>query len=310
MNDDLSPETATPATSRRTVLTAAAWSTPVIAVAAATPAQAASRCSAQNVSLNWANTTATGPIPAEDTNATITRQFLFAQTAQTSPALPNMNVSVTHSFTGAARSANVTTSGTVSVLAQNATRTGTNNNGNGIGPVGGTGQPGYTISQRITAASATARGVGPVTVNDYQDVLINFNEDVSNVRFTISDIDRSWTTTTRDFVDGVTVIATNAAGVNVPVVRTSPITNTSIVGAGTADSPFYRNVEGNVSEAGDLGNLRLIAGGPSPRQALRTIRIRYRNRGYLEAGSNVSNTDNNQTIFLTGLVVDRGTRVC
>ncbi|MBS3180125.1 MULTISPECIES: hypothetical protein [unclassified Pseudoclavibacter] len=302
MNDDLSPETAT-TSSRRTVLTAAAWSAPVIAVAAATPFAAASRCSAQNVSLNWLNTNATGPIPAENTNATITRSFVFTQTAQTAPALAAMNVSVTHSFAGNARSANVTTSGTVNVLAQNATRT--TPGGNGIGNVGGTGQPGYTIAQRITATPATP-GVGAVTVNDYQDVVINFNEDVSNVRFAVSDIDRQWNATTRDFADGVTVVATNAAGVGVPVVRNTAQPNTSIVGAGTAADPYYRNVDGNISEATNAGNLAVIAAGP-----LRTIRIRYRNRGYLVTpGTPSSNTDNNQTIFVTGFTVDRGARLC
>ncbi|WP_424464615.1 hypothetical protein [Pseudoclavibacter helvolus] len=308
MNDDLRPEpTAVERTSRRAVLTAAAWSAPVIGVAAATPFAAASRCAAQNVSLNWLNTSATGPIPAENTNATITRSFVFTQTAQTAPALPAMNVAVTHSFVGNTRSANVTTSGTVNVQAQNATRTGTN--GSGIGPVGGTGQPGYTIAQRITAPTATGPGVGPVTVNDYQDVVINFNEDVSNVRFAVADIDRSWSTAAggvRDFADGVTVIATNAAGTNVPVVRNTAQPNVSIVGAGTAADPYYRNVDGNISEATNAGNLAVIAAGP-----LRTIRIRYRNRGYLVTPTTpTSTTDNNQTIFITGFTVDRGARLC
>lgn len=302
MHDDLLPETAAN-TSRRTVLTTAAWTVPVIAAAAATPFASASRCAAQNVTLNWLNTNASGPIPAENTNATITRSFEFTQTAQTSPALPAMNVAVTHSFAGNARSANVTTSGTVNVLAQNATRT--TPGGNGIGNVGGTGQPGYTISQRITSNAATP-GVGTVTVNDYQDVVINFNEDVSNVRFAVSDIDRAWNATTRDFADGVTVIATTAGGANVPVVRNPAQPNATIVGAGTAADPYYRNADGNISEATAGGNLAVIAAGP-----LRTIRIRYRNRGYLVTPATpTSNTDNNQTIFLTGLTLDRGARLC
>lgn len=302
MNDDRRPETATN-TSRRAVLTAAAWSAPVIGIAAATPFAAASRCSAQNVSLNWLNTTATGPIPAENTNATITRSFVFTQTAQTTPALPAMNVAVTHSFAGNARSANVTTSGTVNVLAQNATRT--TPGGNGIGNVGGTGQPGYTVAQRITANTATP-GVGAVTANDYQDVTINFNEDVSNVRFAVADIDRTWNATTRDFADGVTVIATTAGGANVPVIRNPAQPNTTIVGAGTAADPYYRNVDGNISEATAGGNLSVVAAGP-----LRTIRIRYRNRGYLLTPTTpTSNTDNNQTIFITGFTVDRGATLC
>lgn len=256
MNDDLSPETATSKnTSRRNVLTAAAWSAPVIGLAAATPFASASTC-ARNLRLSWAVSEASGTIPADNETGTFVRDITFAPQDSTGPAPAAVRARVTHVTSGNARSAFVTTSAGATILARNATRTQV---GNGVGNVGGTNEPGYTISQRVSTGTD---GIGPVRQGDFQTVTFNFNEDVSNVRFEITDIDRAWTTTAngRDFVDGVTVTAATAAGASVSVTRDpARPNNATIIGDNTVASPFRRspNNPGNVPEASGEANLAL-----------------------------------------------------
>ncbi|GAB3288432.1 hypothetical protein [Pseudoclavibacter terrae] len=303
MNDDLSPETAT-TSSRRTVLTAAAWTVPVLAAATATPALAASLCTPTNVLLSWANTGVVAqPEPGDNTQVGFSRTFPF-QLVNQRPTRSTMNVAVSHAYTGNARSADVLTS-TGAVAARNGTRTQVS----GVGNVGGTNAPGYTVAQRIGTAAAPI-GRSAVTAGDYQTVTFTFPEPVSNVRFSVTDIDRSWEENgTRDFWDAVTILGLSpapAAGTGFAAVP--GLGSTNMVGTGTLANPYRRSVNGNIAEATAGGNLDVTISA-----TITSFQIRYRNYGYSFQASGTSlapTTDNNQTIFISQMRVDRAASVC
>lgn len=303
MNDDLRTETAAN-TSRRTILTTAAWTVPVIAATAATPALAASLCTPTNVLLSWTNTgVVSQPEPGDNTRVDFSRTFPFQLTGQR-PARSTMNVAVSHVYSGNARSADVLTS-TGSVSARNGTRTQVS----GVGNVGGTNAPGYTIAQRIGAATAPL-GRSAVTAGDYQTVTFTFPEPVSNVRFSVTDIDRTWDEAgVRDFWDAVTILGlTPAPATGAGFTAVPGLGSTNMTGAGTLANPYRRSVNGNIAEASAGGNLDVTI-----TATITSFQIRYRNYGYSFQASGTSlapTTDNNQTIFISQMRVDRASTVC
>lgn len=274
----ISPESSsaatTPATTtRRSLLTAAAWSAPVIAVAAAAPLAAASTlCVDPDVGVNWGLATVTGTAAALGSTAALNRTAVFRPQNSTRPSTPNVNATVRHTFSGNMRAE--TNDGTVS--AQN---------------VGGIGQRGYQINQ-FNGANALVQP----TANDFQTVVFAFDEDLYNVRFSITDIDRVWRTgnATRDFLDGVVLESAAARTFSIPG-------GSTVTGAGTAASPWFNSVDGNKNEDAPGGQVDVVFPGP-----MRSFTLRYFNLGYtLGTTNNTVNTDNDQTIFVTGMRVER-----
>ncbi len=266
---------ATPTTTtRRTLLTAAAWSAPVVATAIAAPLAAASTlCVDPDVGINWGLATVSGTAATLGASSTLNRTAVFRPQNSTRPSTPNISATVRHSFSGNMRAE--TNDGTVS--AQN---------------VGGIGQRGYQINQ-FNGANALTQP----SANDFQTVVFTFAEDLYNVRFSITDIDRLWRAgngLTRDFLDGVVLESAAPRTFSIP-------SGSTVTGAGTATSPWYNSVDGNKGEDAPGGQVDVVFAGP-----VRSFTVRYFNLGYmLGTTNNTVNTDNDQTIFVTGLRVER-----
>ncbi|PPF80314.1 hypothetical protein C5E07_18050 [Pseudoclavibacter sp. RFBJ3] len=266
---------ATPTTTtRRTLLTAAAWSAPVVATAIAAPLAAASTlCVDPDVGINWGLATVSGTAATVGRATTLDRTAVFRPQNSTRPTTPNISATVQHTFSGNMRAE--TNDGTVS--AQN---------------VGGIGQRGYQINQ-FNGPNAVTQP----SANDFQTVVFTFAEDLYNVRFSITDIDRLWRAgngLTRDFLDGVVLESAAPRTFSIP-------SGSTVTGAGTATSPWYNSVDGNKSEDAPGGQVDVVFAGP-----VRSFTVRYFNLGYmLGTTNNTVNTDNDQTIFVTGLRVER-----
>lgn len=266
--------TAIPATpNRRSLLLTAAWSAPVIAVATAAPlASASTLCVDPDVGVNWGLATVTGTAATLGTSTALDRTVVFTPQNSTRPTTPNVNATVRHTFTGNMRAE--TNDGTVS--AQN---------------VGGIGQRGYQINQ-FNGANALTQP----TAGDFQTVVFTFAEDLYNVRFSITDIDRAWRTgnATRDFLDGVVLESAAARTFSIPA-------GSTVTGSGTAASPWFNSVDGNKNEDATGGQVDVVYPGP-----VRSFTVRYFNLGYtLGTTNNTVTQDNDQTIFVTGMRVER-----
>ncbi|PPF72658.1 MULTISPECIES: hypothetical protein [unclassified Pseudoclavibacter] len=266
---------ATPTTTtRRTLLTAAAWSAPVVATAIAAPLAAASTlCVDPDVGINWGLATVSGTAATLGASSTLDRTAVFRPQNSTRPTTSNISATVRHTFSGNMRAE--TNDGTVS--AQN---------------VGGIGQRGYQINQ-FNGPNALTQP----SANDFQTVVFTFAEDLYNVRFSITDIDRLWRAgngLTRDFLDGVVLESAAPRTFSIP-------SGSTVTGAGTATSPWYNSVDGNKAEDAPGGQVDVVFAGP-----VRSFTVRYFNLGYmLGTTNNTVNTDNDQTIFVTGLRVER-----
>ncbi len=270
--------TAGQTTSRRSLLTAAAWSAPVLALAVAAPLAAASTlCVDPDVGINWGLATVTGAAASLGASSTLERRAVFTPQNSTRPSTPNVTASVRHTFAGNARAE--TNDGTVS--AQN---------------VGGIGQRGYQINQRVGDGSTQP------TSADVQSVVFTFDEDLYNVRFAITDIDRAWRQgastmfdrRTRDFLDGVVLESAAPRTFSIP-------SGSTVTGAGTSASPWYNSTDGNKNEDAPGGQVDVVFPGP-----VRSFTVRYLNLGYTQGTTNNTVTQyNDQTIFVTGMRVER-----
>ncbi len=213
--------------SRRNVVRGAAWSVPVVAVATAAPAFAASPCDAQSYRLNWGNTTGQ-TVYSKNTSTNV-------GTASVSGSSGGGAVTVTFSSS---------TVGTVSRATDNLTVSTETNIGNL-----GAGERGLNISHNdgITAG----RG-------NRQVIQIRFDRDVTGLSFSLTDIDSSRTnvgTTRNPIYDGW------YDRVELSGSPTASTVNSSVIGAGTnttesssASGP-WRHVDDdiNVPNAGSSG---------------------------------------------------------
>lgn len=264
---------ATRAPSRRSLLTAAAWSAPVVALAVSAPlASASTLCVDPDVGINWGLATVTGTAASRGSAAQLSRTAVFRPQNSTRPGTPNVTARIQHTFAGNARAE--TSGGTVS--AQN---------------VGGIGQRGYQINQRV------GNGYASPTASDVQSVVFSFDEDLYNVRFSITDIDRAWLSganSTRDFLDGVVLESAATWTALVPA-------GSTVTGTGRAGSPWYNATDGNKNEDAPGGQVDVVFAGP-----VRSFTVHYSNLGYTVATSNNGVTQyNDQTIFVTGMTVER-----
>lgn len=120
----------------------------------------------------------------------------------------------------------------------NGAQLGTSNNGRiSTFNVGGIGQVGYGLYQQV---GANARDTP--TAADYQTIQFTFSEPLSDLSFSITDIDRSWAESgTRDFIDGVSLNSSSA------FTSSSP-SGSFVIGDGSSTSPWQNQNNGNYSE--------------------------------------------------------------
>lgn len=203
---------------RRTLVRGAAWSVPVISVAAAAPAFAASPCDVSTYTLNWAGgATALGV------------------TTYAAPANPGGNgvktgVATVNAPTGSLGSALTVT--LKSTMFGSMSRDGDNLTLSDETNVGGLGLGrGLNISH--------ADGI-PSGYNNRQEIAISFSRDVSELKFTITDIDAQ----NGDWIDQVSLSGTRTG---------TPVATTQ--GAGTTDVPWMATAYGNRANNTGGGNV-------------------------------------------------------
>jgi hypothetical protein len=250
---------------RRTVTRAVAWTVPVVAASAAAPAYAASPCDQRlGQVLDW-----------DGANVTFTRTATTARAIfdpdRTGP-VPALTLDVTTKYEGnmVAGSENGDTSMAMARAAA----------------VGGLGVSGLGLTQATTSVepntpSRAARGYG-----DRGAYTFTFSRPVSNLVFTITDIDSQ----SGDFRDALVIspgytVESQAAGIE-------------LVSSNSTPNRWFQGADNNAPQddaTGGGGNLRVRFAGP-----LATFTITYWNR----QSSYDSAIDTNQRIFVSDLTFD------
>ncbi|MBE7324516.1 hypothetical protein IEQ44_07615 [Nocardioides sp. Y6] len=234
-----------PSPTRRTLLAASAWSVPVVALASAAPAYASSGCLTTSYQLNWGEQGAwtyglTGPATPGNGVGQIVAMPVSAPVA--GQVFDPLSITFTNTFHGSMqRSGNLTTEGNMIVTP---------------GAVGGTGARGLEMWQQMgSTASRTASTVH----NDRQTITFDFGRPVTNLSFTITDIDahQPATSTNGQYRDAVYVSQA----------PTSFSLGSRVTGQGTQASPWTPNVTTSSSTGLDngtdnRGNVRLTYAGP------------------------------------------------
>lgn len=285
--------------SRRSLLKTATWVAPSAVVAVAAPAVAASpTCTTQEVQLNWgiATVQAQTPPAADPGVVAITQNRVTFNPQPAITQFPQLNspltVTIVHRFYGAARA--TTANSSVGTL------------GNGqVSPqnVGGIGQVGYTLLQMVGAS-----GAGTPTNTDYQTIQFTFSEAITDLEFSLTDIDRTWTSATsgtRDFIDGLSLTSPS------PYRAVAP-QGSSVIGSGVAPSggsatapptqPWQNSANANQPEDGPGGQIDIAFTAP-----VTTFTVRYDNLMRTEPRPTGQNND--QAAFVTGFRAKRPT-VC
>ncbi|GAA5114410.1 hypothetical protein GCM10023339_20020 [Alloalcanivorax gelatiniphagus] len=197
--------------SRRTVVRTAAWTVPVVAASTAVPAYAASPCDdAYTWRLDWGNDQTgdafTTSYPAQPTTSGNARAATATITG------PSGTLPMTVGFTSTMPGADTRTGNNLRVIPNSYTN------------VGGTGGTGLLLQhQGITSGRANSR----------QEVVVTFGRAVSDLRFTITDIDSSNPSgSSSDFYDQVELTGN----------RTGTPTRG---GSGSWWNPYFDHVEGD-----------------------------------------------------------------
>ncbi|SEB66972.1 hypothetical protein SAMN04489844_0806 [Nocardioides exalbidus] len=241
--------------SRRAVVRTAAWSVPVISVAATAPAFAASPCDARtDQALSW-----------NGGNVTFTRTSDTVASATLVPAtnVPALTLDVKASYTGLMK-AGYENPGTNTV--NPSLRRSAN--------VGNLNKSGISLWQ------ATTRDT-PSPTQDTGTYVFTFSRPVTNLRFTITDIDSA----TGDFRDALTLTSGYTAS------YPATITKTTAAGVGEYFIATGENTPTDNS-TGNAGNLTITYPG-----TISSFTIQYSN-----SASSFNNTlDQDQTIYVSDL---------
>ncbi len=235
---------------RRTVTRVAAWSVPVIAVATTAPAYAASCAS---VRATTSHITAVNRVSSVEWNATF-------------------DVDGNGPLPGNVMTAKATYDSGMNV--RNDGPNGTNDNFTVAGSVGGLNTSGLVMAQRATTSSPSG------ALGHY---LFSFSKPVSNLSFTLTDID----STTGDFWDSVWLTGS----------FTSSNKASGLQGVGTSASPF-KQVGGNSAvdnSSGSGGNVTISYPGP-----ISSFQINYSN----VATSFSSRLDPDQVVTIANIAFD------
>lgn len=226
-----SVDTVTP--TRRTVVRSAAWSVPVVAASTGTPAFAASPCATSYPwRLDWNGASTSYPAaPTTDAQGVRTATATITGPVGTSP--------MTVTFSSTVVGADTRTDANLRVDAASYPD---------VGDTGGTGL--LLQHQDIVAGRANSR----------QQVDITFGRSVSNLRFTITDIDsnnRPWSS--NDYRDQVEL-----TGLRTAVATRRGRNGFYVEGAGTPSSPWqmYDDDVPADDSSDDRGNLAITYPGP------------------------------------------------
>lgn len=219
--------------SRRTLVRGAAWSVPVVSIAAAAPAFAASPCDAITIS---SFPMSGGTVGTAGNGANQTRIWSRSLTTGTS----TLQLSATSSYSGnMARAADQSPYAHFSTTAN----------------AGGTGTDGLQMFQERSTQSVNTPS------NHAGTYAYTFDRPVTNLTFTLSDIDyyayRQNRTDYYQYDDRVTV--TSPQGSFTIDSRGSTVSQNSL---GTAASPFRPNVNGNIDLDEGSGNVVVKFAGP------------------------------------------------
>ncbi|CUR62238.1 exported hypothetical protein [metagenome] len=227
--------------SRRNVVRTAAWTVPVVAAAVGAPAFAAS-CGTTSYTwrLDWGN---------ETTDDAFSTAY---------PSAPTTNAQGVRAGTATITGPAGTTPMTVSFTSTSVgTDTRTNNNlrvDAGTYPsIGGTGGTGLLLQhQNITSGRANSR----------QEVVIAFGRPVTNLQFSVTDIDSNdQQGNNNDFYDQVELTGTRSY-----TFTSRGGGNTYVIGAGTQNDPWHMYNDDTVAnDSGansDRGNVNLTYPGP------------------------------------------------
>lgn len=234
--------------SRRSVVRGAAWSVPVVSMAAAVPAYAASPCQTYYpFLLDW-GTTAYSRTNARSSSASVTSSgatsldVSFLSTSSTTANVPDP----TRNLTVPANTGTGTTADPV-----------VNNLG------GRTGERGVMLYHATSTAGRDNR----------QEVTITFARAARGLTFWITDID---TITTPAYSDRVELIGRNASG----AVVTFKQTLDGVLGTGAAGDPWRRTTDANVSENSAGAQVFVDftpATTPAPATDVKTLTLTYWN---------------------------------
>jgi hypothetical protein len=245
---------------RRTVTRAVAWTVPVVAASAAAPAYAASPCDQRlGQVLDW-----------DGARTTFTRTSNTAATAALDPdgagPVPVLTLGVAATYTGNMKAGYENSGGQTNPNFRIAPR------------VGGLGRSGISLWQATTSST-------PQGLDDLGTYTFTFSRPVTNLQFTITDIDSQDT----DFLDLLRVTGAYT------VVSKSPGVVTTYDGQNR--EYFYQNSWTNPSDNvdGNGGNLTLRFAGP-----LTQFSIAYSN--YARSFNN--NLDQDQAIYVSDLTFD------
>lgn len=251
---------------RRTVTRAAVWTVPVVAVATTAPAFASSGCNQRNGQvLDWDGV---GVIYTR-TSATAARAALDPDGAGSAPTL---TLDVAASYTGNMQpgSENGDTSQTMTIAPA----------------VGGLGVSGLSLMQSTTSASPNNTNKQAVGYGDRGSYTFTFSRPVSNLDFTITDID----STTADFRDAMVLsagysVVSQAGGIALTTSRDAPL-------------EWFQAASDNVAvdnTSGSAGNLRVRFAGP-----ISTFTITYWN---IQANYD-PNIDTDQRVYVSDMTFD------
>lgn len=204
--------------SRRSVVRGAAWSVPVVAVAATAPAFAASPCATTYpFRLDWGTTS-------------YSRASARSATASVSSSTPGATpLSVTFTSTSSSSLNVPDTTRNLTVPANTGTGTTADPVVTSLG--GRAGERGVMLYH---ASSTPGRA-------NRQDVAITFSRPVRGLTFYITDVD---TITSPAYSDRVELVGYTSSNAVVPFTST----NDGISGAGSVASPWLRTADSNVSE--------------------------------------------------------------
>ncbi|HMR48675.1 MAG TPA: hypothetical protein PKE40_05480 [Arachnia sp.] len=245
---------------RRAVTTTALWSVPVITAATAVPFAAATEatCDDSNIQIGW-NTASmpeqnhlTDPAEQDQSFTNTVTFFPVSSLPNATGTLSPVVVTIGHTFNGRAR--------------------GVTDGGNQYATINGSGNPNgvalapgyYDISQRLEPFDT------PGTSSDYSDWTFTFSTPMTDLSFTIADVDRALSHANgQQFIDAVSLHSADAP------LTFSFGTGANFVGAGSIADPFRVNpsaTTGNLPYTDARTHINVHATAP-----ITTFTIRYFN---------------------------------
>lgn len=205
-------------TSRRALVRGAAWTVPVVAVAATAPAYAASPCDSNNYTLDWGGGTLAGGLTSYSPPNNPGGNGAKTGTATVNPPSGSLGAPVLVTFRSTMTGSMVRASDNLTLSSEQ------NVGGLGLGP-------GLNISH----ADGISSGFG-----NRQEIAISFNRDVDGLKFAITDIDAQ----SGGWIDQIALGGTRTG---------TPVS--TVQGAGTTAQPWMATVFGNRANNTNLGNV-------------------------------------------------------